>query len=141
MPGPPILPSGGGWKLPGAEPAACILLAGTTGKGTMQTENRRTEGRVPTRFESLYSAGRTEGTGTLADISYSGALIEGTSSRPDIGSPLRIFVFIQPVSPVELVGEVVRHTEQGFAIEFSKLSEELKRFVDDVGAMVNVPAR
>jgi hypothetical protein len=105
----------------------------------MQNENRRSQGRVQTRFESLYSAGRTEGTGMLADISYSGALIEGTSSRPEIGNPMRLFVFIQPVSPVELVGEVVRHTEHGFAMEFTKLSDELKRFVDDVGAVVNVP--
>jgi hypothetical protein len=105
----------------------------------MDTENRRGEGRVQTRFESLYSAGRAEGTGTLADISYSGALVEGASLLPELGKAMRLFVFIQPVSPFELVGEVVRHTESGFAMEFASLSDELKRFVDDVSALVNVP--
>lgn len=105
----------------------------------MQSENRRGEARVQTRFESLYSAGRTEGTGMLSDISYSGAHLEGATEQPEIGKLLRIYVFIQPVSPFELVGTVVRYTETGFAIEFTQLSDEIKRFVDDVGAVVNIP--
>lgn len=104
----------------------------------MNSQNRRSEGRVRTRFESLYSAGRNEGTGMLADVSYSGAHLEGASLQPEIGKQLRIYVFIQPVSPFELVGTVVRHTDAGFAIEFSHLSEEVRRFVDDVAAIVNV---
>jgi hypothetical protein len=104
----------------------------------MQTGNRRAQGRVQTRFESLYSAGRSEGTGTLSDISYSGALVEGASLAPEIGKTLRLYVFIQPVAPFELVGEVVRHTERGFAISFHDMSDEVKRFVDDIAAVVNV---
>jgi hypothetical protein len=49
---------------------------------TMPSENRRSEGRVQTRFESLYASGHKEGTGTLTDISYSGAHIEGVSTSP-----------------------------------------------------------
>jgi hypothetical protein len=100
--------------------------------------NRRRDGRVQTRFESLYSAGRSEGTGTLADISYSGAMIVGASTKPDIGKPLRVYVFVQPVAPFELVGTVVRHTEEGFAIEYPTLSEDTRRFVDDAAAIVCV---
>ena len=74
-------------------------------------ENKRGEGRVRTQFETLYSAGRAEGAGILADISYSGALIAEASLRPDIGDKLRLYVFVQPVSPFELIGNVVRHTE------------------------------
>lgn len=105
----------------------------------MSGENRRGDGRVQTRFESLYSAGKNEGAGTLSNISYSGAHLEGVSIQPELEKPLRLFVFIQPVSPFELVGTVVRHTDDGFAIEFSELSDEIKRFVDDVAAIVNVP--
>ena len=105
----------------------------------MSDPEQRRETRVQTRFESLYSAGRTEGTGILADVSYTGALILNASSSPEIGKQLRIYVFIQPVAPFELVGTVVRHTEGGFAIEYSGQSDELKRFVDDVAAMVDVP--
>jgi hypothetical protein len=100
--------------------------------------NRRRDGRVQTQFESLYSAGRSEGTGVLSDISYSGALIEGVSLKPEIGKPLRIYVFVQPVAPFELVGTVVRHTKTGFAIEYPTPSEAVRRFVDDAAAIVNV---
>jgi hypothetical protein len=93
---------------------------------------------VPTQFESLYSAGRAEGTGTLADISYSGAMIEGASMKPEIGKPLRVYIFVQPVAPFELVGTVVRHTEDGFAIEYPDASDEIRRFVDDASAIVKV---
>lgn len=105
------------------------------------SSNRRRDGRVRTRFESLYSEGRSEGTGVLSDISYSGALIEGSTSRPEIGKALRIYVFVQPVAPFELVGTVVRQTEHGFAIEYPTPSEEIRRFVDDAAAIVNTSSR
>lgn len=104
-------------------------------------QKRRRDGRIPTQFESLYSAGRSEGTGRLADISYSGALIEGASLKPEIGKPLRIYVFVQPVAPFELVGTVVRHTESGFAMEYETPSEEVQRFVDDAAAIVQIGTR
>ena len=100
--------------------------------------NRRRAGRVPTQFESLYSAGRSEGTGVLTDISFTGAMIEGASLKPEIGKALRIYVFVQPVSPFEIVGTVVRHSEQGFAIEYPSLSDEVRRLVEDAAAIVNV---
>jgi hypothetical protein len=105
-----------------------------------ETSNRRRDGRVTTRFESLYSAGRSEGTGTLSDISYSGAMVVGASLKPEIGKPLRLYVFVQPVAPFELVGTVVRHTDDGFAIEYPTVSEEIRRFVDDAAAIVQVEA-
>ena len=107
----------------------------------MEKRDRRRDGRVRTRFESIYSAGRTEGEGVLADISYSGALIEGVSLKPVLGKPVRIYIFVQPVSPFELRGIVVRHTGDGFAIEYPTVSEEVRRLVDDAAAIVNVPTR
>lgn len=104
-------------------------------------QERRSEGRVRTRFESLLSAGRQEGAGVLADISYHGALIEDATFQPEIGKELRIYVFVQPVSPFELRGTVVRHTETGFAIHYAADGEDLRRLVDDAAAIVNVPDR
>jgi hypothetical protein len=104
-------------------------------------ENKRGEGRVRTQFETLYSAGRAEGAGILADISYSGALIAEASLRPDIGDKLRLYVFVQPVSPFELIGNVVRHTEGGFAIEYEVLDPDVRRLVDDAAAIVTAPSR
>jgi hypothetical protein len=110
----------------------------STEDAQVSAENRRRDGRVATQFESLYSAGRSEGTGVLADISYSGALIEGATLKPEIGKPLRIYVFVQPVAPFELMGNVVRHTDNGFAIEYPTPSDEICRFVDDAAAIVNI---
>ena len=109
-----------------------------SGESTQRGENRRRDGRISTQFESLYSAGRSEGTGRLADISYSGALIEGASIKPELGKDLRIYVFVQPVAPFELVGTVVRHTDEGFAIEYPRPTDEICRFVDDAAAIVQV---
>lgn len=104
---------------------------------TNVVDNRRSKGRVTTRFESLISSGRTEGTGVLADISYTGALVEDSTFMPELGKTMRLYVFVQPVAPFEVIGTVVRHTETGFAIEYEQLSDEVRRLVDDASAMVS----
>lgn len=100
-------------------------------------EHRR-DPRFRTRFDALCSAGRQEGAGRLADISRSGARLEETSLRPEIGSKVRLYVFVQPVSPFEIVGEVVRHTDSGFAIEIIEAREAIRELIDDVAALVSV---
>lgn len=101
--------------------------------------NRRREARVKTAFETLYSAERVEGAGVLSDISYQGALLNEASGKPAVGAHVRLYVFVRPVAPFELVGSVVRHTTNGFAIQFEKLDAETKSLVDDVAAIVTVP--
>lgn len=104
-------------------------------------QERRRDTRVRTQFETLYSAERQEGSGILTDISYQGAQLEDTSIKPQIGAHVRIYVFVRPVAPFELVGNVVRHSNEGFAVEFEKLDRELRSFVDDAAAIVSVPIR
>jgi hypothetical protein len=101
-------------------------------------EKRRSP-RVKTRFDALYSSGREEGAGVLADISYSGARLAGTSFQPPVGTKVRLYVFIQPVDPFEVTGEVVRLTEDGFALEYVVADARLRRLVDDASALVAVP--
>ena len=103
--------------------------------------NRRRSARIKTAFETLYSSEREEGAGVLTDISYRGALLEDTSIRPGLAAHVRLYVFLRPVDPFELVGSVVRHTSDGFAIEFEKLDPETRSLVDDVAAIVSVPGR
>ena len=98
--------------------------------------NRREQPRTKTRFELLCSTGRVEGHGLLGDISYSGARISETTIRPDLGTQVRLYVFVQPVSPFEIVGNVVRHTDDGFALEYKIVDPEVKRLVDDTAAIV-----
>ncbi len=101
--------------------------------------DNRKHPRFRTRFDTLCSSGREEGVGVLADISYSGAHLEETSLRPPVGTEVRLYVFVQPVSPFELVGRVARHTETGFAIECSVESSENWLLVDDVSEIVVAP--
>ncbi len=98
-------------------------------------EKRRAE-RFATALNAHYSAGPEDGIGVLANISYSGALIEGSSVQPSVGTVVRIYVFTEPVDPIapatpyELVGRVVRHSSAGFAIEYEEPDPEVNQLVD-----------
>jgi len=100
---------------------------------------KRRDSRVRTRFETNYSFGREDGSGTLANISYSGALLTETSHQPRVGSQVRVWVFLDEHSHFVIVGQVVRHVEGGFAIEYADLNPELSRLVDVAAAMVGSP--
>ena len=100
---------------------------------------RRKDIRFRTRFDALFSSGPAEGAGVLADLSYSGARLEEVSLRPELGTSVRLYVFVQPVAPFELVGRVTRHTESGFVILYEVSDPEVSRLVDDVSAIVAAP--
>jgi hypothetical protein len=107
----------------------------------VSTADKRRGLRIKTRFETLYSKDRQQGVGVLADISYSGLLIEGASILPKVGSKVRLYVFVQPVSPYELIGQVVRTMPDGFAVEYTESTPEIRALVDDLAAIVAVPPR
>jgi hypothetical protein len=102
--------------------------------------DRRRGDRVSTALNAHYSSGPKDGIGVLANISYSGALIEGSSVQPAVGSKVRIYVFTEPVDPIapaspyELVGRVVRHSSSGFAIEYEDADPEVCQLVDQAAA-------
>ncbi len=100
---------------------------------------RRKDIRFRTRFDALFSSGPAEGAAVLTDLSYSGARLEEASLRPDLGTSVRLYVFVQPVAPFELVGHVTRHTESGFVILYEVSDPEVRRLVDDVSAIVEAP--
>lgn len=100
--------------------------------------NRRRNPRFRARFDALCSSGEREGAGVLADISRSGARLEGASHCPEPGTKVRLYVFVQPVAPFELVGEVVRSEPGRFAIRFTEVDAALGRLVDDVAALVSI---
>ncbi len=111
-----------------------------------ETTDRRPDNRIPIRLEAFYSAGRVQGVGMLADISYTGALIEDTEMRPEIGTRVVLYVHLHPQSafeaatPFELPGHVVRHSDTGFAIEYKdNLDPDVRRMVDDAAVVVTVP--
>lgn len=95
--------------------------------------------RFRTRFDALISAETAEGAGVLAEISYAGARLEATSITPPVGSRVTLYVFVRPVAPFTLTGQVVRATEDGFAVTYELFDPEIRRLVDDVSAMVVEP--
>jgi hypothetical protein len=98
--------------------------------------DRRNHPRFRTQFDTLCSTGEREGAGMLVNISRSGARLDSASELPEIGSKIRLYVFIQPVCPFELSGTVVRYEGSGFAIQYNNLDPEIGRLVDDVAAVV-----
>jgi len=104
-----------------------------------KTVDRRRHSRIRIRFETSYSSGRQDGSGMLMNISYTGALLKQTSFQPRLGSHVRVNVLLSQDSHFEIMGQVVRHVEDGFAIEYVALSPELRRLVDDAAAMVSPP--
>jgi hypothetical protein len=101
-------------------------------------DQRRSQ-RFRTHFDALISSGREEGAGTLAEVSYSGARVESASTQPPIGARITLYVFVLPVSPFELTGQVARHTDSGFAVSYDLFDPEIRRLVDDVAALVHSP--
>jgi len=97
---------------------------------------RRKHPRFRARFDTLASSGRLEGAGVLVDISYTGARLAESTLEPELGAKVRLYVFVQPVSPFELIGEVVRTAPGGFAIAYQIESPDVRRLVDDVAALV-----
>ena len=111
-----------------------------------ETTNRRPHNRIPIHLAAFYSSGRIEADGVLADISYSGALIEDTTIQPEIGTFVVLHVYLEPPSafaaatPFELAGHVVRHSSNGFAFEYKdNLDPDVRRMVDDAAAVMAVP--
>jgi len=99
--------------------------------------------RIPIRLETYYAYGWVEGAGVVTNISYSGALIEGTPRQPDIGTPIVLHVCLHPPrafqvpSPFELVGHVVRHSPSGFAVAYQTgVDRQVHRLVDNAAAIV-----
>ena len=62
---------------------------------TLRAQRHRAD-RVLTRLKAYCSFGRVEGTAALADISYSGALIENTTMRPEMGTRVVLHVHLKP---------------------------------------------
>ena len=107
------------------------------------TTNERRSDRILIHLEVFCSFERVEGTASLANISYTGALVEGATVTPVIGARIKLYVHLKPPGdfkakdPFQMTGVVARHTSGGFAVEFEdKLDPDVRRMVDDAAAIV-----
>jgi hypothetical protein len=77
-----------------------------------------------------FVAGVIQGSGTIFDISATGAHIYRPTKDLPKGAVADLF-FLQPGTERKLhaVGQVVRHTETGFAVQFLRVERELEALV------------
>jgi hypothetical protein len=106
------------------------------------TTDKRAD-RFPIPLKVYCSFERVEGIASLSNISYTGALLENTAMRPEIGTRIQLYVYLKSpranitAKPSELTGVVARHSSDGFAVEFKNSHDpDLRRMVDDAAAIV-----
>ncbi len=88
---------------------------------------RRVAPRTEVRFAVLCRSGIRNGAGVLVNISASGALLECPSICPATDSILTIqFDTPERDAPIKLRGKVVRQTKAGFAVQFLRVTPELR---------------
>lgn len=87
---------------------------------------------------AIRARGGQQGIGYLRDISVSGALlVSGMDAGPM--SFVQVFLPASAVGRKSIEGQVVRHTEQGFAVEWCELAPELVRSLARADPMQSDP--
>ncbi len=90
-----------------------------------QHKTKRRGARINTHFETLYSHEAGGASAVLAELSPSGALLRCSEPWPQVGWPVSLYVWLpNQAEPSEITGNVVRHTGDGFAVEFEKPGQE-----------------
>lgn len=80
-----------------------------------------------------YEGDSISGSGIIANISRSGALIDPADPPVAPGANLGVRLsYFQGSYEVELLAEVVRATEAGFAVRFSDLRREVRSLLDAI---------
>jgi voltage-gated potassium channel len=79
---------------------------------------RRAAERLSRSSSVYFTSGRTEGRGTLVDLSSTGARVEDASTRLRPGAPVTLTLELRNEGfTFELRGRVARETQTGFAVE------------------------
>jgi len=103
-------------------------------------ENRRREGRIYTDFTCLCAAVRQRGRGRIQDISPSGCLIVDSPITPCRGELVGL-TFDHKAGNMLLIGWVVRHVDNGFAIEFDHLEPDSLELIKTLESIVPTSRR
>jgi len=95
---------------------------------------RRAARRIQLLLPVAIQYGNLMDTGHLADVSLTGARLEGTRLQPEIGSMITLSLAVEGHQEgLELTASVMRSTESnGYGIQIQSISEALSRSVKDV---------
>ena len=97
----------------------------------MPCKRTHQRGEVEVEIIVLCVSGTDRGSGTLADLSLSGALLEKTSIRPKLGAAVEIRLRLpNDDKPQTLAGTAVRHSASGFAIQFATSPEIVRQILE-----------
>ncbi len=99
-------------------------------QGDGQGQERRSEPRYRDRYKVVFRTDEEQGSGTLRDISMSGARVEEASMQLKPATRVRLeFAPRADCLPVEVTAHVVRECGSGFAVEFSAIDPRMKRLL------------
>ena len=99
----------------------------------MSESGTRRGARTQMRFHALFHDDSGGGPAILAEFSSSGARLQCPAPWPAIGLPVALYIWLpSQAEPSELTGNVVRHTGDGFAMEFEKPGQETCHLADAV---------
>ena len=92
--------------------------------------NKRSHPRAEVDIVVLCASGTDRGSGILASLSLSGALLENTSIQPPLGAAVEIRIRLpNDDKPLALAGIAVRHSASGFGIQFSTSPEVVRQLL------------
>ena len=128
-------------QAPASDGARSVCVCTATGADLMaEPPDTRRAPRIKVGLEVYYSSTREEGPAVLADVSSVGALLEQTQVRPRVGAKVGMTVFLPNGNErLQVDGQVIRHTEAGFAIEFERPSPHVyELLVEDAASVTSV---
>jgi hypothetical protein len=89
--------------------------------------NRRSAERGQVRFSAEYAGKRVEGSGSVANLSHTGGLIEPAEPKLESGACVRLRLSLTGhAEPLEVDAEVVRQSAEGFAVRFGELATPVR---------------
>ena len=113
--------------MPHPREAAPERATGLTGACAAPAHERRRTLRVAAEFPIEYAGPVFRGSGTVHDISLTGALIVGAQPQLVAGGEVSLrFSFFPDSLPLEIEANIVRETETGFAVAFRHLKPRVK---------------
>ena len=103
------------------------------GEDQKRTRESRSSPRVVVRFPVKFFGRNVEGTAYARNVSVSGALLEEAEPLLITGGQIRLrFALAPDALPIDISAEVVRETEGGFTVRFTRMDSRVRSVLKTV---------